>query len=237
MRDLGSRNGTSCAGAAVPPGVDVPVRVGDTLRFGGDLDAWTLVDDAAPVAWATNGSERVEARDGVLLLPGDRVVRFDPRAGWVVEDSEHIPVDDGGVVEVDGVTWSLHLPAGPPPTRVASTRPDLAVVLRVMGDQVQAEIQGGGHSHVFRPRAHHPLLLTLARERLRARRRGVPEAEAGWVALPDLVTHLGITANVGYVWWYRLREQLDQHALGALVERAFTGEIRLADVPVEIVGG
>jgi hypothetical protein len=228
------RNGTSC-GAPLSPGVDVPVKLGDTLHFGGPQEAWSLVDDSPPAASATDGTNVLVARDGLLVFPGDtHVVRLDPRAGWVLEAPEGVrALDDGASLHVEGVTWSLNLPTSVPPTQAAASRPELSLVLRVADDQVQVEVQAAD-VQVLRPRAHHQFLLTLARERQRARRRGVPEEEAGWVALTDLMTHLGISTNVGYVWWYRLREQLEQHGVGALVERRFSGEIRVADVPIEV---
>lgn len=237
-RDLGSRNGTVCGSVALVPGQDHTLTAGDTLAFGGPDEAWTLLDASPPAAWAFDGERRIGARDGVLAFPDDvHILRLDPRAGWVFvfEDGER-PVVDGTVVTVSGLAWTLHLPSGPAPTVAAAQGPtDVTVVLRVVSDKVEVRVQRGADVVVLRPRAHLQVLLVLARERSRARRRAQPEEEAGWVTISDMATHLGITSNVAYVWWYRLREQLEAEGVDAgLVERRFTGELRLADVPVTI---
>lgn len=236
-RDLGSRNGTFCGSVALVPGKDHPLSAGDTLMFGGPTEAWTLVDESPPAAWAFDGERRLGAHDGVLVFPDDvHILRLDPRSGWVFVSSEgERLVDDGAVVDVSGHAWTLRLPGGPAPTLAVTASPDVSVLLRVVSEKIEVQLTQRGATCVLRPRAHHQLLLVLARERSRARRRGEPGDEAGWIAIPDLVAHLGITANTAYVWWYRLREQLEAEGVdGGLVERRFTGELRLADVSLTI---
>lgn len=242
VRDLGSRNGTVVDGVRLVPGEERGLGTGATLHFGGPAQAWTLTDASPPEAAAVAGDRRVTARSGVLALPDDRhLVRLDPHLGWVLDDgAAPRPVEDGATVPIDGVTWTLHLPGGLPPTAAAALPPaELSVHLDVADDRVLVRILDRGEARTLRARAHNRLLLVLAQERLRARRRADPPDEAGWVTLPDVAAYLGVTTNVAQVWWFRLREQLEAAGLPAdraPIERRFTGELRLADVPVNIQG-
>jgi len=247
LRDLGSRNGTWLGGTRVPSGEDQPLQQGDRLGFGGAEGRWILESADAPVAFAraASGGE-VAAEEDLLLLPSAEdpraVVRRDAEGRWIFDDGGEVrPVADGAQVSVGDETLLLRLPTALPTTSgglAADQLADATLQLAVDEDEarVQAWLFSSGRGQDLGVRAHHRLLLTLARERTRALRRGEPEPEVGWVRLEDVATHLGLTLNAFHVQLHRLRAQLAglEPAASQLIERRFNGDIRLAAVKLRL---
>ena len=148
----------------------------------------------------------------------------------------------------DGV-WRLHGHGAPDGalatarTATAHREPTLSEVafrFRVSPDEEFAswsvdtgdrEVDLGGRSFVY-------LLVTLARERLADRARGLGLADRGWMVGDELARRLGMTPETMKVHVYRAREQLrDVGVLGAggVVERrSTTNQIRFGSDRIRV---
>ncbi len=256
VRDLASRNGTFVDGTRLEPGKRVALREGAELAFGSGAEAWVLVDALPPVASAKRkdtGEVRVAA-DGLLALPNEADPRVsvleDNAGGWTIEDGGRArPATDGEEVALAGDgTWTLSVPPPVPEGFVETTRKleaaptlvgALALHFTVSRDEEHVEIVvahgDGERTTALPPRAHHYLLLTLARARLDAARE--PETspeESGWLYADELCDMLRIDPQHLAVNIFRARQQLAAAGVvdaGAIIERrATTRQIRLGTV-------
>ncbi|MEM6927185.1 MAG: FHA domain-containing protein [Myxococcota bacterium] len=216
IRDLGSRNGTFVNGEAVAPGTRRPLVEGDAVSFGTVSDPWTVASVAPPAPWADDGTTVVEGHPGLLALPSvddpQVVIRYDAEAeAWSLDDE---PVDDGAVLEAYGRSWTVRLPEGLAPTRSLSPEglalDDATLHFRVSRDEeyVELAIELPGAVHRPKPRAHHYLLLTLARARLADQAEGLEGATAGWRHAEDVERMLRSSKNHIHVGIYRIRREL-----------------------------
>lgn len=254
VRDLGSRNGTRVGGDRVPATRRVTLDAGAALTFGDEAERWTLEDAGPPAVSArSEATGEVRAADhGLLALPhadNPRVTLFEGRDGlWYVEvDGVARPAEDHEQVDADG-PWILRIPpAGPggavPTTNGAeSTRQDPTMLrFEVSSDEehIALTLVRGAQRTSLSGRAHHELLLTLARARLRDRVAGLPPAEQGWMYVDDLIEMLKLDLKHFNVNVFRARQQLAQAGVGdvgALLERRpTTRQLRLGTDAIEVV--
>lgn len=243
MRDLGSRNGTWVDGQRTGSAV---LAEGTRLAFGDPERVWVLVDASPPSARAACGDEVRVGCGGVLLLPSEEApevaVVLRP-SGWYVEREAQEAVAEGEV-EAGGRTWTLVLPDVLPATAegaVALSVAALSLRFEVSPDEEHVHIlalggEDGGLD--LGVRAHHYLLLTLARARLRDRAAGAGLGEEGWEDSERLARRLGVTQNAFYVQTCRARAQLAELGVAdaaTFVERRAGGKIRIGVAAVEVV--
>jgi len=239
LRDLDSRNGTFLDGQRLASGETVLVSRGARLGFGAPEGGWLLVDDGPPAARATCGETTRLGRGGVLVLPVDdaplALIVLRPE-GWMVErEGETGPVRDGEGLEVGAQSWTLSLPEVLPPTVDGGARlrcGGLTLRFQVSADEEHVALNADHDWGTLDlgARAHHYLLLTLARARLKDRAQGHAPAEEGWQDLERLAQRLGMSANAFYVQTCRARAQLAEAGVedaAALLERRAGGRIRL----------
>lgn len=241
LRDLGSRNGTTHNGKAIETGQRVKLKAGDQMAFG-EVHSFTLLSDSAPSAVARCGELVLEGDGELLALPNaedpQAVVMQDPKEGWVLlVDDESRPVQDGEEVTVAGERWSLLLPESLDPTIEGRKMPwslmDVSIDFMVSGDEeyVQMTVVLGSKRNTLKARAHHYVLLTLARERMRDAEEGVAQSEQGWVYTEDLSKMLRASSNQLYVSIHRARKELEGLEVidaQAVVERRSTSrQVRL----------
>ncbi|MBI4952639.1 MAG: FHA domain-containing protein [Myxococcales bacterium] len=249
LRDLASRNGTFVDAAKVGAGKRVPLRTGATIVFGSAAETWTLGDELPPVASArrARGKAVRVAEHGLLVLPSDK----DPRVSvietvpghWLVEDhGASRPAVDQELLEADGA-WVLSVPPPVPAGAVDTTRrvskaaPALSNVtldFAVSRDEEHVELAVVHARGVtaLPARAHHYLLLTLARARQTAAASSdLPAAEHGWLHVEELGDMLHLDPEHLSVLIFRAREQLASSGVGnagALIERRpSTRQLRL----------
>lgn len=257
LRDLGSSNGTYVDGRRAAPGERIALREGTEMSFGGETERWTLVDALPPVASARprGGGELRVAQDGLLALPsGDdpQISIYENEAGrWLVEAGGAArPGVDEEELSCDGGAWILSVPPPSPGGVVPTTRRDrglpkmlgvLTLVFSVSrdGEYVKLDLVQGSEITPLGTRAHHELLLTLARARVAARKDAeAPDSEQGWVYVDDLASMLGVEVEHLNVNLHRARQQLAEAGVlnaGALFERRPpTRQIRLGTDRVEI---
>lgn len=235
IRDMGSRNGTTLGGRLLRAGETAILSPNTEIVFG-EVDGWTLIDDAGPLATAralTTG-RTIHARDGLLALNvGDAPFPYVYAKGetWLAEDANGLRVVcDGDVLEVGATAWTLHLPKGPEITADSGSRLRWLARLRwrfsVSSDEeyVCATVEVDGQTLDLGARAHHYLLLTLARLR-----RGDND---GWVYNDELENMLGLDTNALNVQVYRARAELGKlgvvDAPDVIERRRSTHQVRTA---------
>lgn len=116
--------------------------------------------------------------------------------------------------------------------------PTLRVRHSLHEEYIAASLQTVGGTVDLGARAHHQMLLELARVRLEDRGNGVSAGEEGWIHLRDLEQRLGKDEPHINVWIHRLGLQVKRasvHGLDNLVERRRgLGEVRLGTSSVEV---
>lgn len=236
IRDLGSRNGTMVDGVALSPGKGRSLSEGAVVAFGAPHERWVLHSAAPPSAQAVaQDTEEIALASGELLaLPDSEAplatVYRTPGGGWVLEqeDTEQA-VHDKQVVVVGERAWQLYLPEpiGGTIDLDVEVRTLSTITLRLAHsldeEHVEITVVHGGRSEQLRSRAHHYLLLTLARQRLKDAEDPVtPPSTHGWVYQGQLMRMLGIDKNKLNVDIFRARKQfVDANIEGAasIVER------------------
>lgn len=236
LHDLGSRNGTFVDDVRLAAGGRVALREGALLRFGLETPAYRLVDVSAPLLMArclTSAETRVG--DGAYLALPDSdapevCVYQDPLGAWICErDGETSTLDDRGVVTTrDGRAWCVHLPRSCPGTwqddGTALYVANLALHFAYSRDEEHVELVAvcGDRRLDLMARAHHYVLLVLARQRQADERAGVPAPEQGWVPQAKLQKMLGMDENHLNISIHRARTQLGRLGVvdaASLVER------------------
>lgn len=266
IHDLGSRNGTWVDGRRLASGERAALAAGALPVFGHRDNTWRLVDDGPPATLALpegepeTGSEDdsgpLYAKGDLLALPDDEapeaVVYRDPTGEWVLEQGgETTRATDGQIVIARARRFVLHIPAIVASTWDAVRKPprleELTLRFTVSRDEeyVTLTALGQGHSIDLGARAHHAVLLALARSRLQdqepARATGgaaLPESAQGWVYQDELARMLDMDETHVNVTVFRCRRQLAEAGiLGAanIVERRRpTRQLRLGVERIEI---
>lgn len=239
VRDLGSRNGTLVADEPIPVGDYVFLSSGSSLMFGGGGERWTLVDDASPAARAIcDASVVVAIGDGMLLpLPDaqrpEACVYLEDASGWQLEHGDELrAVSDHDEVVLASGRWRLELP----PVLGGSVSTTRAVdnSVRVL-DHMECRFRvSRDEEHIeltliddigelpLGSRAHHELLLALARVRLRDSQQGLAPGECGWIYVDDVAKMLAIDPQNLTVTVFRARKQIAEAGVfnaAALIER------------------
>ncbi|AKT43787.1 uncharacterized protein CMC5_080240 [Chondromyces crocatus] len=261
LRDLGSRNGTFVDGRRTAPGERIALREGTRLSFASPDDCWALVNDLPPVASATRcdvpvGEREMRiAQDGLLALPSaddPQISIFENEGGrWFVEGGGPArPGVDGERLDCTDSGWILSIPPPSPGGVVATTRRDMGLpkmigVLTLLfhvsldNEYVQLALVQGSETINLNARAHHELILTLARARIAARGEvDKPESERGWLYVDDVAAMLRVESERVNMFIYRARQQLAEAGVlnaGSLFERRpTTRQLRLATDHIEI---
>jgi hypothetical protein len=259
LHDLGSRNGTTVDGRRLTPGERVVVTRGALIGFA-TSNFWRLVDDGPPVALARplDGGEPVCADHELIALPSadapEVTVYRDAVGEWVVErDGETERTADGREVSAGGLRFTLHLPDVVASTWDAeSMAPSLDRVrlrFNVSRDEefIEVTVLTGGKSIELGARAHHAVLLALARARRQDQEEAskapaasrLPETSHGWLYLEELADSLRLDEPHLNVAVYRCRQQLAgagvAGAAGIIERRKGTRQLRLGVSQFELV--
>ncbi|MEM6990906.1 MAG: FHA domain-containing protein [Myxococcota bacterium] len=251
LRDLNSRNGTFAGGVKLGPGDVAEVVVGMTVRFGASA-VFEVADDAPPppMALAVEAGDWCIASGQLLALPDESnpeaTIHRDAQGRWLHErDGAVTAVEHGDAVSAGGQTWRLYLPSTDEQTAesldaqlsLATTR--LTFLVSRDEEHVQVLAESSGRQVDLKARAHHYVLLTLARRRDDDERAGVPAAEQGWVYHDALARMLSTARTHINVAVYRLRKQLQDagfiDAAQCIERRLSTGQLRIGLSQFEIV--
>jgi hypothetical protein len=253
LKDLASLNGTSVNGESLS-GQPWPLTVGDVVVFGDPGETWRWLDGDPPTACAlAEDGQRLESRDGLLLLPNEMdpmASLFAREARWELDrGSSTLVVVDGDVVEVGSRQFRLVLPTLDPvgdATRVLKPRlarlASARLLFKVSSDEERVDVAVGRGELLssLSTRSFHYMLLTLARAKLSDRENGVPVEDAGWLYTEKLASGLMTTSEKLNVDVHRARRLVAK--LGwfedpdALIERrGDTAQLRLGVTQLEIV--
>jgi hypothetical protein len=258
LHDLASRNGTMVDGKRLAPGERVALTRGTVIAFGEADNAWQLIDDAPPTLLAMpEDGDPLSAHNDLLALPSDddpAVVAYrDGRGEWLVEHGgETSRITDRSTVRAGGHEYVLRIPELMAATwDVRTPAPQLGELIwrfSVSRDEEYIAVTARGEHHDIDlgARAHHAVMLTLARSRLDDRKaaaasepRGLPESAEGWVYQDELATKLAIDETHLNVAVFRCRRQLAEAGIvgaASIIERRRpTREVRLGVARIEIV--
>lgn len=248
LRDLGSRNGTYVEGVRLGPGEATRLTRDAAVQFGRDGGAWRLVNDDPPelAVFELRTGTWWRAQGNVLGLPDDDepliTVLHVAEGGWIAQSATDVrPVRDGEILVLGEQRWRLHLPRVVAPTEnhtADAAPPELAgpqLSFLVSRDEEHVELRvslPGQPERSLGARAHHYLLLVLARLRARdAKQAELPTAEHGWVHLDELGSMLNLDRSHLYVMVHRARRHLAGCGIpeaARIVEfRPRTGMVRL----------
>lgn len=259
VRDLGSRNGTVVGERRLAPGQKALWSPNEMVRFGGDAP-WTLHDPGPPGAVAgplgadgkLDRSRVVAAYRGLLALPSEDAPEATVRARgetWILEtDDGESTVSDRQTLDIGGTAWLLLVPPAHADL-VATTAlgsallpalQDAALRFTVSADEEHVTLRIISNGKVFdtKPRTHHYLLLTMARQRLKDAAAGVGDSEAGWLHAEDLQRMLRMDRRALNTQVFRARRQLgelDLDGTGEIIERRDPArQLRIGAADIEI---
>lgn len=245
LRDLGSRNGTYLDGARLAPGQCSTLPRGSTVGLGRAEAVLRLADDRPPQLAALDLSSGVwlSADGAVLALPDDAApelsVLYLREVGWLSQSAEGTQrVQNGDTLMLGSRRFRLHLPGEVPPTLDAERPPNACSALprlsfRVSRDEeyIELDLVAPSPIRALGARAHHYVLLSLARLRARdAQQANLALSEHGWVHVDELGKMLRLDRNHLYVSIHRARRQLSalglDHAAAVVEARPGTGMVR-----------
>ncbi len=251
LRDLSSRNGTWLDGQRLEPSEVAYLESGSRVGFGGPQPAWEVASIRPPGPTATWSDGLVEGDGDLLALPNEEdpevLVYLREDSQWVWEGPDGTtPCGADETVEVRGIDYELQLPIPLPETLEA--RPltcalsSVKLHFRVSSDEehVELTVHTGRAVLPLGARAHHYLLLTLARARADdlGRDPNAPPSALGWVYREALTQMLRVETSSLNVAIHRARKELDaigvRGAAGIVERRRSTGQVRLAAVRVQV---
>jgi hypothetical protein len=252
VKDLGSRYGTFLNGTPLKPGVPSPLERGARLAFGREKHVWLMVDVDPPreMVVPAGGGAALFSEDGLIAIPSQEkpvaVALKGADGRWLLETGgdaqplqEHVPFT------VDGVSWLLCNTAPLQPTSVVGdgresrSLEEVRLCFEVSRNEEHVRLTAFWHQRPvdLGTRAHHYVLLTLARLRMRDPVPG--SVTAGWVDQDDLLRLLQFGAERLNLDIYRARQQFNAAgfvpAAGIVERRAATRELRLGVGDLEIV--
>jgi hypothetical protein len=245
LQDLGSTNGTYLDGVRVEIGSRPQLKEGSVLSFGVDSTEWVLVDACSPgpVAVALEGNHVIHEQGGLLALPSPddpQVSIYRDRDGyWVAEETSGIRrLSNSGVIVAGGMSWRFDAGGAvvatvgsyegvPTPSNIR-----LEFMVSLNEEQVDITVVHEAKRVSLKPRVHHYLLLTLARQRIIDQANpSLPDSSHGWIDRDRLLKMLKTTANQLAINVYRARRQFADSGLVDAVQivewRATSRELRV----------
>ncbi len=252
-----SRNGTFVDGRRLTANTWTTLALGQSLQFGHARESQWKVDTLDPPATLLAPTED----DGALiplnplhnLLPNEEQAEVSlhvNNAGlWVIEDEQgEGRLQDGQILTIAGRRFEFICSPQLQETvdMRSARREQLANPLfnfHASQDEehISPDVTVGTRKVELGERTHHYCLLTLARERLADRKRGLDSSSEGWVPLTRLSQMLGLEVAHINIQIFRARNQLMQAlpealAWPELVERR-RGEVRFGALDFRIVRG
>lgn len=237
--DLNSRNGTWVDGKRLTLEPQ-ELRPESELMFGSRAETWVLEDASPSGPFARSDQDYLCASDGMLSLPSRdaspiRVRRAQDKR-WRLEGDRSAEVLEHREVRVIGDrSYRFYLPMGDSVTEelILPPLPQHGLDLRDNGDSVHAALVDGCKRLDLGSRAHHVVLLALARAWLHDQRlTHLAPPERGWLHREDIVDQANLAdASHLNVLIFRLRRQLERlevlDAAEIIERRPGKGELRL----------
>jgi len=214
-----SRNGTWMDGNRLIPGEKNQLTEENIIRFSslGESE-WRLVDDRPPsnVIVPLKGNGRAIMLDRFHVLPSeaepDISVYISQTGEWVCENEKEVyPLKNGDIINHDQGLWQFFCDDPVDVTLSQKIARDIRFCFQVSSDEehVFLTIQVDKQTFDLGERAHHYMLLTLARQRLEDAENGVDQETQGWIETNRLAGMLGIDPSHLNIQIYRCRKQID----------------------------
>lgn len=238
-------------------GQSIPLRQGQTLRFGGaEPSAWHVVDMRPPKTMLIplHDDGQIRELETFCGLPDDdnpQLSLYIAENGlWVCEDAAGVmPLQDGEVMHQGNLWWKFSS-ADPVDLTLDATdqlggsRRNPTCHFHVSFDEEHIVLtlqQDDGTVVDLGERVHHYLLLTLARRRLHDQHTGLDPHEQGWMALEELSQMLRLDPAHVNIQIFRARQQIVKALPGLsyvpqVVERR-VGSVRFGSLVFTIARG
>jgi len=251
-----SSNGTFLNNALITAGTKNRLKVGDSIQFGA-LNAciWIFNNEEPPkslLVSLVDGINPIEL-EGVVVLPNEaspEITIYQVASGqWVFENSIGITtLESGRKVSTDNNSWIFIDAEISDRTQQAdhilnkdSTDIKLNFTVSKNEEHVSIKIKINRLQINLGERAHHYLMLYLARKRLTDLQQGLENSEQGWIDKDILCQQTGLDEKHVNLQIYRFRKQLIQANPAAIqllqiIERR-RGELRFAFTSIQIKGG
>lgn len=235
VRDLGSRNGTHVNGELMALGKSYPLGQGDTICFGDAKEIWTLVDASAPqvMALALESDAIVLPEGDMLAIPSseapETVLFRGSQGDWQREEGDGTltPLRDQDQFTTRTGHWLFCCPHVLAPTTSLEERASLRgarLMFEVSLDEEHVEVvlHTPNRQVSLGARAHHYLLLVLARQRIKDQSAGVIHSACGWIYVEELLKKLQVTPEQLNLDIFRIRQQFGSLGFanpGSVIER------------------
>jgi hypothetical protein len=220
IKDLGSRNGTFLSGRRLAPGVRESIVEGVVVQLGIDGPQFELSDDGGPQPLLVAADDPSFYRwipEGSLAIPNEdhpeALLYLSKTGDWCLEsDSGVLRVEEHGLFTLGGRMFRLIASRGMPATTTAEDQLalfDAVLKFSVSSDEehVALTVEARGKALSLGHRAHHYLLLTLARERLKPELSGIAAGSQGWIERLELERMLRQTQQHINLAVWRARRQ------------------------------
>lgn len=245
IKDLGSKNGTFLNGRRVMVGAREPLQCGIRVELGAAGPMFELADDSPPQPLLVAADDPTFYRwiSDSLAVPSEEqpeALLFQEASGtWCLEsENGRKPIDEHGIFSLGGRIFRLIASRGVPATATAEEPLALVEALLKFGvssdeEHVELTVEARGRSVSLGNRAHHYLLLTLARERQKAE---TLESSEGWIERLELERMLRQTQQHINLAVWRARRQFSEAGFSDaanIVERRGS-ELRIGSSRFEI---
>lgn len=237
INDL-SRNGIWFDGIRLVPGKNTGLKEGDVIRFGSAEElSWKMIDQKPPttVLVPLHGHGPVIELDSFCVLPDESTpeisIYISHTGEWVYEDEQGVsPLKSWDIINHKRGSWQFFCaePVESTVSRVGSKDIRFSFYVSVNEEHVAVKIQHGENMIALGERAHHYMLLTLARQRLKDAEEGDDLETQGWIELDRIVDMLRLVDCHLNIQIFRIRKQVraalpDLLNLPQVVERRVGG--------------
>lgn len=214
-----SRNGTWIDGIRIVPGESTRLKEGNAMRFSSLEDSeWRIIDDKPPsnVIVPLKGNGRAIMLHRFHALPSeaepDISVYISPTGEWVYENETGVyPLKNGDIISHNKGLWQFFCNEPVDITMSRIIAKDIRFCFHVSADEehVFLKIQVDKNTIDMGERAHHYMLLTLARQRLRDAEEATDPQTQGWIETNHLARMLGLDPSHLNIQIYRSRKQIN----------------------------
>lgn len=218
LTDL-SRNGIWMDGNRLVPGKNTCLKEGNVIRFSSTEEtAWKLIDQTPPatVLIPLQGNGPVIELERFHALPDEAApdisIYISQTGQWVCESENGVvPLSSGDIVKHGMESWQFFCAEPVDTTLLREAVNDISVFFYVSIDEehVVVNLQSGGNTIDLGERAHHYMLLTLARQRLKDAEDGIDPNSQGWIDLDQMADMLGLEPCHLNIQIFRVRKQIN----------------------------
>ena len=218
-----SRNGTWINGNRITSRKGVVLKNGTIIQFGGGKSsAWIVLDleEPRPLLVPVEGNGPFIKLEQFQILPNDQsaevAIYLNSMSMWMRESQEGEAIlKDGDLIHFDNRVWRFFNPMIAICTQSITgsdvfTEEELFFVFHVSPDEEHVSVKAmwPDKSLDLGVRAHHYLLLTLARQRLKEAKGGIDFQSQGWIEFQRLSKMLALDSTNLNCQVFRARQQV-----------------------------